>query len=133
MASVQLDGTQQLSEFLHASLSQSFEWGHRDCALWASDWIKAKTGKDPGAPLRGQYSTKEECERITVPYGGVMACVCELMKDFPVTKTPQEGDIGVIRTPVGPSVAVMTPRGWAWKSERGIAIVQASHVIAWTI
>lgn len=37
-----------------------FAWGVHDCCLWPATGVKAQTGNDPAAALRGTYKTKRE-------------------------------------------------------------------------
>ncbi|USJ24733.1 DUF6950 family protein [Ensifer adhaerens] len=47
----------RLVDYVSRVRSLPFEYGQHDCALFAAGAVKAMTGKDPAAKLRGKYST----------------------------------------------------------------------------
>jgi hypothetical protein len=117
-----------LGAFMRRSFAQRFVWGECDCGLWASSWVKEKTGRDPAAPVRGRYKTKLGYIRYFARLGGLVGHFCEIMtrEGFRPTEDPKPGDVAIIETPEGPAVVIRTELGWAWKSEKGIAVVQRS-------
>lgn len=52
------DWEDRLRTYLDRVAEDPFRWGQHDCALFAAGAIKAMTGFDPAADLRGTYSTK---------------------------------------------------------------------------
>jgi len=124
-----------LAAFLRKSLGEPFVWGQRDCALWAADWIKERRGVDPATSIRGRYSTRLGCERFANRHGGLPAYADEILTGAGLERTddPQPGDVGLIDTPDGPTVAVRVDLGWAIKAARGIKIVPARHLMAWRV
>jgi hypothetical protein len=41
-----------------------FEWGARDCCLWAADAVRALTGIDIAEEYRGKYNTELQAYRL---------------------------------------------------------------------
>lgn len=125
----------RLTAFLADGSALPFVWGERDCSLWVSDWIKAVSGIDPGAELRGAYYTLNGCMRLLRRGGGFDAVVSGLIDRAGLarTETPGVGDIGIVETSVGPMLAICLGERWAFKAVDGIAILPASPVKAWAI
>ena len=124
-----------LTEHLQAGAAQPFVWGAHDCCLWPSDWMKARRGVDPAAPLRGRYGTAFAAYRHIQRLGGFEVMVRALMADagFAETNTPQPGDVGIIETDQGPALAIRTQRGWAANGPTGVTCAPFDHLVAWTI
>ncbi|HEV7323524.1 MAG TPA: hypothetical protein VGN91_00510 [Bosea sp. (in: a-proteobacteria)] len=127
--------SERLSAFLAAGSALPFAWGERDCCLWVADWIKAESGRDPGAALRGYYGSSGACLRLLRRGGGLSAVVCELMKGagFEEARSPVVGDAGLIETKIGAMGAICLGENWAVKSAEGVAILPAAPVKAWRI
>lgn len=79
-----------LADFIEKTLSDPFEWGRNDCALWCASAVAHETGFDPAADLRGTYASRFECRQIIMAARGLvpliaprMACggLCELDGD----------------------------------------------------
>jgi hypothetical protein len=51
------DWPRRLEDFEARMTAARFEWGRRDCALMAADWVLEMTGIDFAAPFRGRYKT----------------------------------------------------------------------------
>lgn len=47
-----------LDQHIREAYRVPFQWGSRDCALWATDWVHKATGEDHGGPWRGKYKTE---------------------------------------------------------------------------
>lgn len=54
----------RLTDYLEAEAFEAFEWGIRDCVLFAADICLLQTGIDPAEAARGRYSTKEEALQL---------------------------------------------------------------------
>lgn len=64
-----------LAEFIESRREAAFQWGERDCCLFAADAVFAITGQDFGADYRGQYDSALGAHRIINDAGGVPALV----------------------------------------------------------
>ncbi|WP_422049921.1 DUF6950 family protein [Shimia sp.] len=83
-----------LSDFIADTLSEPFEWGQNDCALWCASAALACTGFDPAADLRGTYNTWFGCRRVIMKAGGLEALIAPRMERF----DPLTGDgVAIVR------------------------------------
>jgi hypothetical protein len=128
----------ELLEFL--SLPHRFRWsgvGGDDCTTFAATWIHRKWGFDPAAAYRGSYSSKEGADAILAQAGGLVPFAGKMLKPFGFqnTDTPQNGDVGVVRSPVGGDFAEVSAIRfgplWAVLSPRGASAKLLQHVAAW--
>ena len=55
---------QSLAEYIKAAEGQAFEWGIRDCALWASGWVRLCTGQDYVSEWEGRYKTERGAKTL---------------------------------------------------------------------
>ena len=90
-----------LDQHIREAYRTPFEWGSRDCALWATDWVLKATGQDFGGPWRGKYKTEVGAAKRMKRLG--FASV-EAIADAHLTECPiglaQRGD--VVLHPQGP-------------------------------
>lgn len=63
------DWEARLGDYITAHEGAAFEWGVRDCALFAGAGVAAITGFDATTPFRGRYSTKVGAARALARYG----------------------------------------------------------------
>jgi hypothetical protein len=57
---MRVEGWEQIAiDYIQQSLNTKFEWGQKDCVLFACDLAKAITGKDPAEKIRGKYNSKK--------------------------------------------------------------------------
>lgn len=126
-----------LSSYLQAGAGLPFVWGERDCCLWACDWIRARRGVDPAAPLRGRYSTGAGALRHLERGGGFELLV---RRRFAIaglleTASPKPGDVGMIETETGMrlALAIKTASGWAAKASAGVTVAAFPCRVAWTV
>ena len=47
------------SKYIDEAITAKFEWGQKDCVLFACDLAKMITGKDPAEKIRGKYHSKK--------------------------------------------------------------------------
>lgn len=109
----------RLAAFLDRERVGDFRWGRSDCATFACDGIKAMTGVDPMARLRGTY-TENDGPRLA-------RIVLEIAAGLGSPEVPKQqvrrGDFLLVRDPstdlmscglsIGPTAAVKTMTGWA--------------------
>lgn len=124
-----------LAEFLRDGATRRFEWGVCDCCIWACSWVLAQRGVDPSAPWRGRYRTARGALRHIRKGGDFVDVVSRAMAAAGLAETsdPQPGDVGVVLTDMGGTLAVRTSTGWACKSERGVVVAPYELVKAWTV
>lgn len=130
-----------LDAYLETAGAAPWRWGTLDCTLFASDWVLARTGIDPAAPIRGRYSDAEGARGLLDAHGGLLALVAPLMDvaGFPRTDDPQTGDVGIITAPVdgigsGSHVAAIRQgKWWVVKGLRGMGAGSYQTVAAWSI
>lgn len=87
------DWATRLREYIEASRDLPFEWGKRDCMLYAADAVQVQTGKDLAEPFRG-YTTEKQARRILQDQGGMVVLVDSLLSRR--DGSLQRGDIGLI-------------------------------------
>lgn len=107
-----------------------------DCAMWVADWVQIATGIDPAGHLRGTYTSGFGALRQIARWGGfeVMWRVHMAMAGFTTTKTPQDGDVGVVVDAAGNTVsAIRFDDKWAAKSEGGIVVEDFRMLVAWSL
>lgn len=128
-------GVLSLPEHLRVMGSTPFTWGVSDCCLAASDWMLARRGIDPAAPLRGRYASMRGALRHIRRLGGFEAMVSNLMRDagFVETNEPKIGDVGVVDSDQGQALAIRTHIGWAVKGVNGFVVAPFSHTKAWSV
>ena len=125
-----------LAEHLVIGAGAPFAWNIHDCAMWAADWVRARRGVDPAAPLRGRYRTAIGAARHIRRGGGIEAVGRALLSTAGLVETaaPCPGDVGLVRDPeAGPLFAILTPLGWAAKAPAGIALGPFPVIVAWTV
>jgi hypothetical protein len=52
-----------LEEYLSSARGNPFEWGRHDCVMFAANWVRFCTPRDPAARWRGRYATRMEAAR----------------------------------------------------------------------
>jgi hypothetical protein len=125
----------QLADYLREAARLPFVWGRHDCAMFIADWVRLRTGRDGAAALRGRYASPEEAARMHGALGlaGTVR-QCAAAAGLARTRSPQPGDIAVLRH--GPVIgcSIRTPRGWALRMARAIVVVPDARVVAaWTV
>lgn len=96
-----------------------FAWGERDCGLFMADAVRAQTGVDFAAGIRGTYNSAIAARAITD--GDMGSFVASVLPEIPPASA-QYGDIAVVETGdprwplaggvvIGENVAVYTEEG----------------------
>lgn len=107
---------QGLTDYLRAARDRDFVWGTWDCCVFALDWYRLQTGRDPMADLRGTYQTEIEAHATIAAHGGL-----EALFDARLTRSPSPL-VGILTAPgqepvgaisFGPRWVVLTPNGVA--------------------
>lgn len=108
-----------------------------NCAVFAGDWIRLATGRDPVGPWR-------DCSEDVAGnrWGGLVALTARAMRrhGFMVTSEPRYGDIGVItyRDQAGRRIvcAIKISGGWIFRISTTLSRVPdfaVRTVMAWRI
>lgn len=116
----------ELAAFLRAAASEPFRFGEWDCAMTLANWVRAETGIDPGADLRGRYDSPRGWMRLAVADGGLPGLMGRVMlaAGLMAVTDPQDGDVAVLDVPgLGPSGAIRSGSRWVMKDTRGLAAV----------
>lgn len=124
-----------LSEYLRAACGTPGAWGRCDCFMFAADWVVSQTGQDFAASYRGRYRTERGALRHIAKFGSFQALVETCMTDIGLVKTdgPVMGDIGLIDSPYGPTLAIRSAKAWVIKAPAGVGIVSLPVLAAWSV
>lgn len=82
-----------LADYITARLGEPFCYGRLDCVLFASEWIKAATGKDVLAGLP-KWKTERGAKRVIRSVGGLESAIDARLKRID-PKTARDGDIAM--------------------------------------
>ncbi|MCX5570623.1 DUF6950 family protein [Kaistia nematophila] len=93
-----------LHEAIEATRREPFQWGERDCALFAADCVKAMTGIDLGFGFRGSYDDAAGAAKALRRAG---------FSDLPDVVASFFEEIHPVRAGVGDIAAIETAEGWA--------------------
>lgn len=83
----------EFAGFAAARASMPFSWGRNDCYLFAADAVRAMTGHDFAADLRGTYATTGEAARLMVKLGGLAAIASEALGESVSPLLAAVGDV----------------------------------------
>lgn len=126
-----------LAAFLETMAGRRFQDGRADCGLTDADWVRAATGMDPAAHLRGRYATALGRERLLRRLGGLEAVMadCAARAGLRPTDDPGRGDVGLVESDAVELAAICLGRGrWAAQSRDGLAVFGVERVIrAWRV
>lgn len=101
-----------------------FQWGLRDCALFAADCVCVVTGKDPAAAWRGQYADEAGARQLIESAGGLAALVeigmraADIAFERVAPAFGQRGDPCIVIGEKGETLAIV---------EGGTLVGQAEH------
>lgn len=96
------DWPQRLDAEISASRTRAFAYGGFDCCLFAADCVKAITGIDYAADLRG-YESKIAAYRIVSGYGSLEAMITALLGSEPVHPSQaRRGDVVLAEIELAP-------------------------------
>lgn len=128
-----------IGKHLRLWATTDFVWGRSDCAIVLADYVRDLTGKDGAAHLRGRYTNRAGCNRVSgFVRRGLAAVVgeCASKVGLPACEAPHRGDIGVLnftdRAFAG-AICLGDDR-WALKSPEGLMTVTRPNVVAaWSV
>jgi hypothetical protein len=110
----------RLEALVAARMDAPFEWGVRDCCLWAADVVQAVTGYDPAADLRGTYSTAEETPAVIRSIGGISGICADRLGPEVSPALAQVGDVGLFMEDGHPALAAYTGGTWMAQGQAGV-------------
>src|SRR3990167_1641823 len=125
----------RLDDAIEAARERPFSWGSRDCALFAADVVKARTGEDLAASFRGRYSSRAEAVALLGARGGLEALVgATLGPALPTALLARRGDVVMAKTEEGPAVGVCCGAKAAFAGPQGLTFLPlAAWAAAWRI
>lgn len=108
-----------------------FQWGLRDCCLWAADVVVSVTGRDPMADYRGRYETEREALRLLRSVG--VENLAEKRVGFQVAPwRAWPGDVGVVYEAKMPALVARVGGCWMAQGPKGLVVVNPAAVrMAW--
>lgn len=124
----------------------AFAWGRHDCFLWAADAVRALTGQDPAADLRGTYSTARGALRRLRALGGMQALAAQRFGPQVPVSQAQAGAVVLLPPAVcadqtgaygalGVVVQCMASTGWGLVVAQGgagyVMVNRSKAVMAW--
>lgn len=110
----------RLEALMAERLAAPFEWGVRDCCLWAADVVLAVTGHDPAADLRGTYSSADGAPAIIKRLRGIPAACADRLGPEVLPALAQVGDVGLFEEAGHPALAAYTGGCWMAQGPAGL-------------
>lgn len=116
---------------------QPFAWGVRDCATLAFDVVRALTGRDPAADIRGQWRCPRSALRLLQAQGGWAGlCAARFGPHIPVNQS-RDGDVLLLEQGVcAEEMADLGALAVRWGSvaiaqgEKQLVAVPLSHAVS---
>lgn len=104
------------------------------CAPWICDWIALRTGVDPIADMRPDWSERAVL-RVMVEEGGLAAMTRRRLSAAGLVETrrPHPGDVGIVIGGLGETLAIRTAHGWAGKGPQGVVVGAFEMKEAWSV
>lgn len=126
------DAAVRLEALLAERWARPFEWGVNDCALFAADAVRAQTGLDPAAPLRGRYTSAIAAGRIVRQLGGLPRIVTgALGQPLRAPLLACAGDVGYSDSQ---ALAVCIGEHWVCPGARGLVLLPlTAATLAWRV
>jgi len=125
-----------LTAFLTDAARRDFVRGRNDCMLFAADWVRTLTGRDPAAACRGVYDTEAGANAIISAAGGPEQIIDDNLRPLGwhrVSGDTARGDIALVAPPghePTAGVAVGAKR-IALLSHRGLVVWPLPVIAAW--
>lgn len=126
-----------LLAFLRDGAVLPFEWGRRDCALWACEWIARVRGEHPAPDLLGSYDSAMGCARLLREAGGLLVVASRIADAAGMSRvdTPQPGDVVAVRLNARPwlgvALGIRAQTRTIFKAPFGVTGLQAAPLLAW--
>lgn len=120
----------RLEALLQARMGAPFEWGARDCCLWAADAVLAITGHDPAADIRGTYADEAEALAMVRRLHGIKTAFRQRLGPATTTALAHVGDVGLVLQAESPAAAVYVGGSWLAQGPEGLVPVDEAGVFA---
>ena len=131
-----IDKYQMLTAYLKERADRPFEWGVNDCCIFAADWVRLVTGRDPAQALRGEYSDETGASQLIERGGGVARMVTEALGlALPTVATAQRGDVVLFESGNGPALGICVGEKFAAvRPVGGVGYFSMRHAVtAWRV
>ena len=118
---------------LKAHQEIEFEWGKKDCCMAVADIFKLYTGWDFAEKFRGKYTTASGSLRALKRYGAgtIEATIDTMMKR---TSDPMRGDLAMVSTSAGESLAIIfSNQAWAMSESGLVSLPMSAVVTSWSV
>lgn len=120
------DWPERLAAVIQAAHGRLFCWSERNCAFFAADAVRAMTGWDAAARVRGRMRTRRGAMAALARYGA--ADVAALMAKVAAGRGlpeiapgfAQRGDVVLVETERGPALGICTGRHAAVPGRNGL-------------
>ena len=127
-----------LHEFIESRRRTPFRWGEQDCCTFAADAVRALTGVDPIADLRGTYATEAEADAVLAAHGGLEAMAVRAAQAAGLPEgnptLAHRGDIALVRNGNQMLLGVLTGVHVAVPGMNGLHFVRRSMITrAWSV
>lgn len=133
------DWPKRLDWVISSARAKKFSWGRHDCALFASECIKAMTGIDFSRGLRGKYRSAKGAEKALMDRGiesleeFINICLGPCLENI---KKAQRGDVVLVETPDGSAAGIvdLSGRKAAVAGKKGLVFIpQADWIRGWRV
>ena len=126
---------QRLWRVTRGALVKPFEYGTNDCAIFAADCVKAITGVDLAAELRGTYSTEAGALKVILQRGceNIEQLISTFLPEMP-KEMARRGDLVSVEGIHGVFIAVVDGRTAVGPTPSGIRhTAKAKARMAWRV
>lgn len=124
------DWRQRLIAYLSGVVSQPFEPGRHDCALFTAGAVAAMTGRDVAAEWRGRYRTLRGGQRVLRRAGHAdhVALAASMLQELDNPFMAQAGDVAAVATPEGAALGIVQGAGIYVMGPRGFGVVPLTSI-----
>lgn len=132
------DWPTRLNQAIQAARWRPFVWGEHDCCLFAANVVRAMTGNDPAADLRGRYRSRSGAGRLIKDAGGLDALVDRMARAAGLSPIPvayaHRGDPVLVETEGGPALGICCGPRIACATHEGLVFVDRARALkAWRV
>lgn len=110
---------ERFDAFLRERMATPFQWGVHDCCLYAADAVRASTGVDLAADLRGTYGTALAAAHVLQSVGGLAGAASRAGPEI-APLTARVGDVGIVNDGHQDALAVCHGEVWLVPGKDGV-------------